>query len=289
MLPLLLPLIAESLNDSRNSATSRSTFFEPFLGGGALFFALNEQQLSVEKYSLNDLNADLINCYTIVRNRVDDLIEILSSMERDCSEKRYYLVRQSDPQTSLTRAARTIYLNRLCFNGLYRLNRGGQFNVPYGHLKKPKVCNETVLREASRSLQRATLSTSDFAQAVSKSRSGDIIYFDPPYSPLSSTSNFSSYHNSSFGIDEHERLSATISELTSRKVRVILSNSDTRFTRACFKHLNLYSIPARRSISASSSGRISVTELLGTNFAFDHKNSPIPIKKVSLKNTKDLD
>lgn len=269
LLPILLPAIQVAASDVRPTER-RPSFFEPFLGGGAVFFALKDQDsnwpFAKQGFFLNDINDEVANCYTVVRDDVNKLMRKLHALEEDCSESAYYEVRQSRPKSSTARAARLVYLNRLCFNGLYRLNRNGDFNVPYGHLKNPQVCNSAVLLSCSSALQGTHLRSGDFESFVLEAKKNDVVYFDPPYAPLSETSNFSSYHESRFGKAEHVRLSNVVDRLTSKGVRVILSNSDTSFTRECFSNLNLYKVSVRRSISASTHGRRPVYELLGTNF-----------------------
>jgi DNA adenine methylase len=284
LLPVLIPIFTYAQNGMQDGPGERR-FFEPFLGGGALFFSLcgesHSDNFSQIQFTLSDMNEELINCYLSVRDFPEQVIRRLKALQSDCSESEYYRVRSSTPRSPLGRAARLIYLNRLCFNGLYRVNKNGNFNVPYGHLKSPTVCNEKVLRECSRVLKFAELTTCDFETSVAGARFGDVAYFDPPYAPRSSTSNFASYFSSGFGPNDHKRLAQLTLSLTERGVRVVLSNSDTDFTRDCFSNLNLYTVTARRNIAASTAGRQPVTELIGTNFEIPDFGSSTPLLRVN--------
>jgi DNA adenine methylase len=215
----------------------------------------------------------------VVRDRVDELIEILKDLAMDTSEQTYYSIRAMNPGTQVEQAARLIYLNRLCFNGLYRLNKNGQFNVPYGHLKRPSVCNESLLRDCSSSLKNVSIKLSDFEQCTRSSKAGDVVYFDPPYLPLTKTSNFSDYHSTKFNIEAHKRLARLIDELTDRGVFVILSNSDTEASREIFCSLRQFTVSANRSISARVSGRLPVDELIAVNFDLGRRHEGSRLKK----------
>lgn len=263
----LLPLLHAAF-DSLQQVPNR--YYEPFLGGGALFLNIfdvgDSHRRPGGRAVLGDRNEDLVNCYQVVKEDVDALIELLNDWSTDTSESGYYKRRDEVPTDSIERAARLVYLNRLCFNGLYRLNRSGKFNVPYGHLKRPTVCNEVALRACSASLQFSDLRLADFSEIVGDATAGDFVYLDPPYAPLEGSTSFASYHNSPFGHNEHLRLASTIKKLTDDGVMVVLSNSDTTFTRETFKDLYTYSVVAKRNIGASASSRAPVRELIAANF-----------------------
>lgn len=253
----------------------KNNYFEPFLGGGALFFSLASQLSNLEvdsleengrSFFLSDTNNELINFYKVVRDQPKLLIKNATLLARSKAEKDFYEVRESSPQSQVGRAAKLLYLNRLCFNGLYRVNSKGGFNVPYGRLKNPTICNEELILVCSAWLKNAEIFTEHFSAATNRAKSGDLVYFDPPYLPLSKTASFSSYAKEEFNEDSHRELAAIIHGLTEKGVNVILSNSDTPLSREIFRNLNLYSVSASRSISASSKSRGRVQELIGTNY-----------------------
>jgi len=267
----LLPILRAAFDSAPLSAERR--YFEPFLGGAAFFFSISDSSgmgyRPIVGAFLGDMNDDLVNCYEVVRDDVEGLIQILTELATDTTEKQYYNVRSSEPREAIERAARLIYLNRLCFNGLYRLNRSGKFNVPYGKLNKPTVCDDVALRSCSLALQGVAVRTTDFSSLVTEAGDGDFVYLDPPYAPLPGSSSFASYHNSPFGPREHKRLADEINALDLRGANVVLSNSDTTFTREVFADLHQYSIVARRNIAAMPSSRLPVRELIGSNFEID--------------------
>jgi len=229
---------------------------------------------------LSDSNAELINFYKVVRDAPNELIRRAKSMEADISEDAFYRVRSSRPKSDVGRAARLLYLNRLCFNGLYRVNSLGEFNVPFGRLKNPIVCNPSLILSCSNSLSRSILATADFPRVLKKAKPGDLVYFDPPYIPLTATSSFASYQSAGFGISDQKRLAQTITTLTAKGVFVILSNSDTPLSREIFKGLTLFSVPASRSISASPKSRKRVREIIAINFPMTAARNPAIIKKL---------
>lgn len=253
----------------------KNNYFEPFLGGGALFFSLANSltQSELKKFQsrsslcvLGDANEELINFYNVVRNNPKLLISTLTKLASRKSEQDFYRVRSSKPRSKVASAARLLYLNRLCFNGLYRVNSVGEFNVPYGRLKNPVICNSELILACSSWLKKAELYAGSFNFAAKRAKRGDLIYFDPPYIPLSTTASFSSYAKEKFNESDQRVLSQTINDLTKRGVRVILSNSDTPLSREIFAGLNLFSISANRSISAAGTSRGRVQELVGVNF-----------------------
>lgn len=274
----LLPAIHSTIENIEFSQGSK--FYEPFIGGGALFFSLRSLPNLIEGLNgavINDANSELVELYTVIRDRVDELITCLGEMATDVSEARFYEIRATKFENSIERASRFLYLNRLCFNGLYRVNRSGEFNVPYGKLKKPVVCNDELLKSCSASLKNVEITNVDFELSVAEAKEGDLVYFDPPYVALSKTASFASYQSNGFSDDEHRRLADLIDSLTEKRVHVILSNSDTMLTQSLFRKMNLFSVRANRSISAAAGSRNSVSELLGTNFELRNKSDLLTV------------
>ena len=251
----------------------RHRFFEPFVGGGALAFALgntdSESFVPGKNLTISDMNPELINAYKVVRDSVFELIEDLIILERKIDESNYYRIRADIPEDDIARAARFIYLNKTCYNGLWRVNRDGLFNVPFD---KKKTINASLfshenLIACSERLKGSTIRHCGFRSAVSKANRGDMVYFDPPYIPLTPTASFSSYSKEGFGIEDHEELASVIRDLTRRGVYVLFSNSDTPLTRKIFRdELTLRRLFMRRSMSAKGDKRDDVCEILGMNY-----------------------
>lgn len=236
-------------------------YFEPFLGGGALFFALQPGASS-----LSDVNLDLVQVYEVVRDQVDALVEELEGYVYERAF--YYDMRAEDPcqMTPVKRAARMLYLNRTCFNGLYRVNKKGRFNVPFGRYKAPVICQEDRLREASRALEGHEIRRVDYRQAVASAQAGDLVYFDPPYHPVSSTASFTAYTGARFDESDQRALADLLAELTERGVSCMLSNSDTPFTRELYRDFRVDIVTAPRRISRNARGRGEVRELIVRNY-----------------------
>jgi DNA adenine methylase len=232
-------------------------YFEPFLGGGALFFALRPA-----RGVLSDVNQEIIDCYTAVRDEVSALVEALGDHRYD--ESHYYAVRNADPAklTLVERAARTIFLNKTGFNGLYRVNRSGKFNVPFGRYAKPAICDEENLRACSAALANVELVASDFGKVVSRAAAGDFVYFDPPYVPLSRTAAFTAYAPGGFDLDAQARLAGVFGKLVERGVTVLLSNSDVPAIRKLYAPYRIDTILATRVINCKATRRGPVHELL---------------------------
>jgi DNA adenine methylase len=232
------------------------------LGGAAVFFYLNPASAT-----LTDINAELINAYRCVRDNVEELIEILEVHQlRHCKDY-YYNVRQCKGVTNVEKAARLIYLNKTCFNGLYRENSKGEFNVPIGKYKNPKICNPVLLRSVSAALQNAQINVRPFEDILNYvNSSDDFVYFDPPYHPLSPTSNFTAYSRYSFSQDDQIRLKEVFAELAERGVKVMLSNSDCKFIRTLYSDFNINSILAARLINSDIMKRGKISEVLITSY-----------------------
>ncbi|MBX9723090.1 MAG: DNA adenine methylase, partial [Candidatus Obscuribacterales bacterium] len=200
-------------------------YFEPFTGGAAVFFHLRAKHGSFDA-SLSDLNQELINCYAQIKNNLEQLIISLRKHQND--ESYFYEMRAQDPAqlSPLDRASRLMFLNKTCFNGLHRVNSKGQFNVPFGRYKNPAICNEVNLRAVHQALQNTNLNCRPFDKVLEHAKKGDFVYFDPPYHPLSSTANFTSYTKNSFSAADQEHLAETFAELDKRGCLLMLSNSD---------------------------------------------------------------
>lgn len=253
----LLPEILKRLPDEI------STYYEPFVGSGAVFFALAGTK-RFKSAVLSDQNAELINVYSALKKDCDQVIRLLHAHRDDHSRDFFYELRERSPGEldPFARAARTIYLNKTGFNGLYRVNRSGGFNVPFGRYTKPNICDEPRLRAAAAALRGVKLQVKDFEEACEGSQRGDAVYFDPPYVPLSRTSNFTAYHSEAFDEAAHERLARVFGRLAKRSVRVVLSNSDTPVTRALYEKWRIDSISVSRPINSKTDQRGNVGEIL---------------------------
>jgi len=236
-------------------------YYEPFLGGGALYFSLARNSRLNLGASLSDLNSELINTYHSLASDCDGVIKILEvfQSEHQKREKNFFLeLRQQQPieLTATEAAARTIYLNKTCYNGLFRLNRSGEFNVPYGKFKNPKILDEENLRAVAKTLRKtATILRLDFETICESCLPGDFVYFDPPYIPVSKTSSFTSYTRNRFTMDDHERLAGLYKDLHDKGVHVMLSSSDAEWTRNTFEDFKIVEVDMNRSISCRSEGR----------------------------------
>jgi len=235
-------------------------YYEPFLGGGAIFFHLLPQRAM-----LTDINPALVNVYECVRDRVEELIELLQEHERSHTLEHYYQTRSTHAGTSLERAARLIYLNKTCFNGLYRENNKGEFNVPMGKYKNPAVCQSELLRSVSRILKDVAIAIQPFDAVLDHAIPNDFVYFDPPYHPISPTSNFTAYSRYSFDATDQERLRDVFEQLAKRGVKVMLSNSDCPFIRELYQGFNIHTISASRAINSNAQKRGKITEVLVTS------------------------
>ena len=248
------------------------TYHEPFLGGGALLFHILTKQ-NKQKCSLSDLNADLVLSYTVIRNRVDELIHSLKIHEKNYhkdSKSYYYSVRESNPGDEIEKTSRLLFLNRTCFNGLYRVNSKGKFNVPLGSYTNPNIVNEENLRSVSAILQsnKVAIKCRDFKSVLQDAKKGDLVYFDPPYQPVSETANFTSYTNKSFTYEDLIRLAELCIKLDSKGCKVLLSNSDSKEVAEIFsnKSWKINRIQVNRSINSNSKKRTGHFELLIKNY-----------------------
>lgn len=247
-----------------------NTYYEPFLGAGAVLF-----DIQPKKAVINDINTELINTYIAIRDHVDELI---NDLKKHKNEKEYfYAIRDLDRKKEfkklslVERASRIIYLNKTCFNGLFRVNSQGHFNVPFGKYKNPQIVNEIVLRAVHNYLNSndITILNVDFEKAVENAKKGDFIYFDPPYDPVSDTSSFTGYSLYGFDKDDQIRLRDLFVELDKRGCKVLLSNSATDFIKDLYKDFHIEVVSANRNINANASRRGKIDEVLVMNYEPD--------------------
>jgi len=262
LLEPILDFVARSFPDRIQS------YYEPFAGGAAVFFALAGGK-KFHHAKLSDMNADLIRVYTELRDNADAVIAELEKLAAlELSKENYYLVREKvrakRPGKDAARAARLIYLNRTGYNGLYRVNSSGEFNVPYGSYKNPRILDRPRLLAAAEALQGVELAVEDFESSCKKAKRGDFVYFDPPYVPVSKTASFAAYHSVAFTSSEHARLAETFARLTKRGVKTLLSNSDTPETRELYRAFETHTVivHATRAINSNATRRGAVPELL---------------------------
>jgi DNA adenine methylase len=240
-------------------------YIEPFVGSAAVFFSIKER-FGPRKVILSDKNEELINCYLVVRNDVEGLIKKLKEHRRMHSKEYYYRVRSMHPRSALGRAARTIYLNKTCYNGLFRVNSKGEFNVPVGSYKNPSIFDAENLRSVSRRLKGVDIRVRKFEAYLRLAKNGDFFYFDPPYHPISLTSSFTSYTPAAFSEKDQRRLADVYRELDKKGCRLMLSNSDCDFIRELYEGFRLEQVRARRAINSNGNGRGEINELLVLNY-----------------------
>jgi len=244
---------------------SYNRYLEPFLGGGALFFALQPKA----SY-LADYNGDLINCFEVVRSDVDELIEELKRYKYE--REMYYAVRDLDRTaefaklSAVKRAARFIYLNKTCFNGLYRVNSKGHFNVPFGAYKDPRILDAENLRACREALSSAVLKQGSFEEIAEVADKGDFVYFDPPYAPVSDTADFTQYVTGGFDASSQELLLLTCLKLHQKGVQWMLSNSNAPLIQELYRGFKVETVEAGRSINSKAEKRGPVLELIIRNY-----------------------
>lgn len=245
-----------------------STYYEPFLGGGAVLF-----ELQPNKAVVNDINEELINVYTVIRDNLEELIEDLKKHKNEAGY--FYKIRELDRDkknynklSNVKKASRVIYLNKTCYNGLFRVNQQGEFNSPFGRYKNPNIVNEATLRAVSNYFNRAkiTFKCGDFEEAVKGIRKGGFVYFDPPYDPVSDSANFTGYDKGGFGREEQIRLKKLCDKLNSRNIKFLLSNSATDFILDLYKDYNITIVKAKRAINSKGDKRGAVNEVLVKNY-----------------------
>lgn len=242
-------------------------YIEPFLGGGAVFFHLKHRFPEMRAF-LRDNNEELINAFAAVRDFPLELMRRLDAhlaRYRVEGDRYYYLVRSwhhLDPADVVERAARMIFLNKTCFNGLWRVNARGEFNVPVGDYKNPTLYDRANVLAASHALRHAHLAVQDFRETMAEARRGDFVYLDPPYYPVSTTASFTAYTKEDFGPEEQRELAALFSDAARRGVRLMLSNSDTPFIRELYRDFPIHTVRARRAINCDGSKRGAVNEVV---------------------------
>jgi DNA adenine methylase len=248
------------------------TFYEPFVGGGAMYFSLNP-----DKAHINDLNKTLAGVYINIKSDVEKLINELAdlqsfywSLEDLDKKKQLFLEKRSLfnelPSVDFEKAVLFIFLNKTCFNGMYRENSKGSFNVPFGKHDKPTICDEANLRRIATTLGNTKITSTSYEIAVENAKAGDFIYFDPPYHPLNPTSSFTSYQAGGFSAQDQEKLRDKFRELSDRGCKVMLSNSDSPLINELYKDFNIHKIFAARSINSVGSKRGKIAEVLVTNY-----------------------
>lgn len=238
-------------------------YIEPFIGGGAVFFYLEPKEAII-----SDLNKDLIEAYKVVKSNPKELVELLKKYEKKHSKEFYLKIREeynADKLDKINKAAHLIYLNKACFNGLYRVNSKGGFNVPFGQHKKFSV-NEAGIFATSKILKKTKIEHTDFTQVLKNAKKGDFVYFDPPYYPLNAGSNFTTYTKESFLEKEQEKLMKTFEKLDARGCILMLSNSDTPFIRKLYKRWHITKVSAKRFINCMAEKRGDVFEVVVRNY-----------------------
>ena len=271
-------------NLPKDFSENNYTFIEPFVGSGAVMFWLLNKYPNIKNVIINDINKDLTDCYLTIKNEVSALINVLSKWEKeyhtlnDCIEKRkeYYYEKRvlynSRKSTKLTQSALFIFLNRTCFNGLYRVNSKNEFNVPIGSYKEPQICNSKNLIAVSELLQRVTVLNGDYSETLKYTDNNTLFYFDPPYKPLSKTSNFNSYAKDEFDDKQQIRLKEFCDQLDEDNYQWILSNSDVKgkddannFFDELFNNFSVNRVSVNRLINPYQANNEKISELLITN------------------------
>lgn len=259
----LIPDITELL--PKNIATLN--YVEPFIGGGAVLF-----HLQPKKAIINDFNDELINVYKVIKNNVDELIEDLAQHKNE--EEYYYNIRSLDRREDfgdmddIKRASRVIYLNKTCYNGLYRVNNSGEFNTPFGRYKNPNIINEPILIAVHNYLNEndVQLNSGDYSLILQDLPKNSFVYLDPPYHPLTESSNFTGYVQGGWNEADQIRLRETCDMLTKNKIKFLLSNSCTPFIKEQYQNYNIQVVQASRAINSVAAGRGNVDEVLISNY-----------------------
>ena len=245
-----------------------SRYYEPFVGGGAVLFYLQPKNAVI-----NDSNEELVNLYNVIKESPEELIEDLKKHKNE--EKYFYDIRGIDRErekyqvlTRIQRASRIIFLNKTCYNGLFRVNSSGEFNSPFGRYKNPNIVNDIIIRAVGNYLSKNNIQilNTDYEKSLSKTRKGAFVYFDPPYYPISDSSSFTGYTKKGFDRTEQERLKKVCDKLNDKGVNFLLSNSSTEFIRDLYKDYNIFSIKAKRAINSNGDGRGEITEVLVRNY-----------------------
>ncbi|MFK5974961.1 MAG: MvaI/BcnI family restriction endonuclease [Sulfurovum sp.] len=275
LLSQILPLFPKEFED----------YHEPFLGGGAVFFELYSRGLLRDKnIYLSDINKELINTYNIVKNSPLELIISLEEFKSKHNKEFYYKIREQDRQdnfkslSDLQRATRFIYLNKTCFNGLYRVNRKGQYNTPIGSYKNPNIADSSVILRASEALQNAIIVNQSFDKVLDNAKAEDLVYFDPPYYPLNQTASFTAYNENIFLEERQKELFDIFKALDNKKCSVFHSNSDTVFIKELYNDYDINIVQANRFINSKASGRGKISEILVRNLNMNRREAIIKLK-----------
>ena len=258
------------------SPSKFNNYFEPFLGGGALFFKLSQQN-KIKKCYLNDFNKIIVDSYQVVKDNPKELIKELKNGKYKNDKETFLQIRAEEPKNKIKATARFLYLNKTAFNGLYRVNSKDKFNVPFGKYANPTICDEKNILAVSKALQKDELTCGDFEQAVKKAKKGDFVYFDPPYAPLSKTSSFTKYTKDDFNESDQQRLAETFKQLDKKGCFVMLSNSYAPLILDLYKDFNINVVKATRMINCKAEGRGKIEEVIITNY-----------QQVTLKNLKEF-
>ncbi len=259
IMPSIVDLLPKNINDLN--------YIEPFIGGGAVLFHLQPKNAII-----NDFNEELINVYRVIKENLNDLIEDLKKHENNADY--FYEIRSLDRSdgfnnlTSVERASRVIYLNKTCFNGLYRVNNAGEFNAPFGRYKNPNIVNEPTLKAVSKYLNsnNIELRTGDYADVLNNINPNSFIYLDPPYHPLSISSNFTGYIQGGWSDEDQIRLRETCDLMNTLGIKFLLSNSSAPFIIDEYRNYNISIVKANRSVNSNGAGRGEVDEVLIRNY-----------------------
>ena len=258
LLDALLPLLPSHI----------ASYCEPFVGGGALLF-----KLQPEKAWINDINSELMQMYEVIRDDAETLIQLLAQHTNEAEH--FYAVRDWDRDkkkyaslTKTEKAARIIYLNKTCYNGLFRVNSAGEFNTPFGSYKNPNIVNAPTIKAVSRYFQQAeiTFSCRDYAQVLAEVQRGTFVYLDPPYDPVSDTSNFTGYARGGFSHDDQIRLRECCDDLDRRGIKFMLSNSATDFIRDQYRQYRIKTVQAKRAVNSDATKRGQIDEVVVRNY-----------------------
>ena len=259
LLDVIVPLVPKKI----------STYVEPFIGGGALFF-----NLQPKKAIINDMNVELINIYNVVKNNPQELINKLKEHEELNTTEYFYSIRgldrfdSYDELSSLDKAARIIYLNKTCYNGLFRVNQAGQFNSPYGKYKNPNIVNQPAILAMSHyfNTNEIAMLSGDYKECLKGLRKGSFVYLDPPYMPLSTSSSFTGYTENGFDTAQQKELKEECDKLNSKGIKFMLSNSDHPYLRELYKDYEIITVKAKRSINSVGNKRGEINEILVINY-----------------------
>lgn len=292
-LEALLPADFDSWKDA--------TYIEPFVGGGAMLFYMLQRHTNIKKAVINDVNADLVTCYRTVRDKVEQLIPVLKALQKkyhalegeEARREMFMDVRQRYNEKKLDPVENTalfFFLNRTCFNGLYRVNRRGLFNVPFGKYVQPQICDEDTLRTDSQMLERVEIMQGDFEQTLRSATTNTLFYFDPPYRPLSNTSSFNDYTKEPFNDDSQRRLKRFCDELAIEGHMFMLSNSDSKdegetegFFQQLYANYHIEHVMASRNVNANAAKRGKISEIVVRNYSkVKGNNTSINIQQPSL-------